>query len=313
MKTYQQNQLAMYQTVLRFFDEAGTPLLAVKRIEAGRAKLADVVTRIGAAGESQDRDTTKITESRTATKGHAAQKAEVLRLLVVTLTADAGLRGELKQPLSKVAKGKEAELLAYLRKIDGAVGTLKPADLAEAGYEEQVRTDLRADIQALTDTQGAARQVETGTSTATDALETLIDEATRVLDEQLDPLVTAQQLKHPELVTQYEAARRIVKTAARRKAEYRGVARYGKPVLVYDRREAGVPQPTLGNRSGKGLTLRYYTALTSTAAPAPGQGVVVKHKTDQQLADYSGLGAADAPYLLVVLEQVDGEGRWVVR
>ncbi|GAB3835910.1 hypothetical protein GCM10028821_33390 [Hymenobacter jeollabukensis] len=303
----------MFRTVLGFFEQAGGPLLTVKRIEAGRASLAGVMARLEAAAAAQDHSTTGLTLDRKALKARAGQRAEVLRLLVLALTDDAGLRGELKLPLSKKQLGKDVELLAYLRKIDGAVGTLKPADLAEAGYEEQVRTDLRADIQALTDTQGAARQVETGTSTATGTLEALIDEATRVLDEQLDPLVTAQQLKHPELVTQYEAARRIVKTAARRKAEYRGVARYGKPVLVYDRREAGVPQPTLGNRSGKGLTLRYYTAMTSTAAPAPGQGVVVKHKTDQQLADYSGLGAAEAPYLLVVLEQVDGEGRWVVR
>ncbi|RTQ46850.1 hypothetical protein EJV47_20995 [Hymenobacter gummosus] len=313
MKTHQQNQLAMYQAVLRFFEGDGAPLVAIKRIDAGRTALAGVVTRIEAAAAAQDHDTTGLTLDRNGLKVQAGQRAEVLRLLVVALTDNAGLRGELKHPLSKMIRSKDAELLAYLRKIDGTVATLRPEDLADAGYEPQVRTGLQADIKALTDTKGAAREVTTSSSTATDTLEGLFAEATTVLEKQLDPLVTAQQLKHPELVTQYEANRRIVKTAARRKAEYRGVAQYGKPTLVYDRREAGLPQPTLGNRSGRGLTLRYYTAATSTAAPAPGQGVVVKHKTDQQLADYSGLGAEDAPYLLVVLEQVDGEGRWVVR
>lgn len=303
----------MYQTVLGFFEGAGAPLVAVKRIAAGRQQLAGVVQRIGASSEAQDRDTTEITGDRTALKAAAGQKAEVLRLLVLALTDDAALRGELKQPLSKVVKGKDAELLAYLRKIEGAVGGLKPADLADAGYDEQVRLGLQQDIRQLTSTQGAARQVTTGSSTATDTLETLFGEAAGVLAEQLDPLVSAQQLKHPELVAQYEAARRIVKTAARRKAEYRGVAQYGKPALVFDRRDAGLPQPTLGNRSGRGLTLRYYTAASPTAMPTAGQGVVVKHKTDQLLADYDKLGAADAPYLLVLVEQVDGEGRWVVR
>lgn len=303
----------MYRATLRFLEADGAPLLAVKRIEAGRVRLAEVVERIEAAAQAQDHDTTGITLDRTGLKADAAQKGEVLRLLLVALTTDAALRGELKQPLSRKLPGKDADLLTYLRKIEQAIETLPAQELADAGYEAKVRTALQADIKALTDTQGAARQVTTGSSTATDTLEKLFSEAAEVLDEQLDPLVTAQQLKHPELVTQYEAARRIVKTAARRKAEYRGVARYGRPVLVYDRREAGLPQPTLGNRSGKGLTLRYYTALTSTAAPAPGQGVVVKHKTDQQLADYSQLGVEEAPYLLVVLEQVDGEGRWVVR
>ena len=313
MKTYQQNQLAMYQTALRFFAETGAPLVAVKRIAEGRQQLAGVVTRIGAATEAQDRDTTEITGDRGDLKAAAAQKAEVLRLLVVALTTDAGLRGELKQTLNRVVKGKDAELLTYLRKIDAAVATLDKDDLADAGYDEAVRLGLQKDIKQLTDTQGAARQVAVGSSTATDTLEGLFGEATVVLEGKLDPLVTAQQLKHPELVAQYEAARRIVRTAARRKAEYRGVAQYGKPALVFDRRDAGLPQPTLGNRSGRGLTLRYYTATSPTATPAAGQGVVVKHKTDQQLADYGRLGEADAPYLLVVLEQVDGEGRWVVR
>ncbi|OON66432.1 hypothetical protein [Hymenobacter sp. CRA2] len=313
MKTYQQNQLTMFQSVLRFFAEAGAPLAAIKRINVGRLQLAEVVDRIGAAAQAQDHGTTGITEERKALKAAAAQRGEVMRLLVVALTDDAALRGELKQPLSKKGLGKDAELLAYLRRVLAAVATLGPEELVEAGYDAQVHAGLQADIQRLAETQGAARQVTTGTSSATDALEGLIDEATAVLTEQLDPLVAAQRLTRPELVAQYEAARRIVKTAARRTAEYRGVAQFRKPTLVYDRREAGLPQPTLGNRSGKGLTLRYYTAMTSTAAPAPGQGVVVKHKTDQQLADYSKLGAEDAPYLLVVLEQVDGEGRWVVR
>jgi hypothetical protein len=125
--------------------------------------------------------------------------------------------------------------------------------------------------------------------------------------------VKAQQLAQPELVLQYEAVRRIVRTAARRVPEYRGATLPGKPALVYDRREAGVVAPMLGNRSGRGLTLRYYTAATPAALPEAGQGLAVKNKAEVHLPDYSKLGAADAPYLLVVQEQLDGEGRWVVR
>jgi len=39
----------------------------------------------------------------------------------------------------------------------------------------------------------------------------------------------------------------------------------------------------------------------------------VKHKTDVHLDSYAKLNAdPDAPYLLVLLEGVDGEGRWLV-
>ncbi|MCR5886584.1 hypothetical protein LRS06_02105 [Hymenobacter sp. J193] len=313
MKTYQQNQLTMYGAVLRFLAEDGAALAAIKRIGAGRVALAAVVTRLQTAAAAQDQNTTEITQDRRQVKAEAAGKAEALRLLVVALTPDAALRGELKQPLSKTLAGKDAELLRYLRRIDEAVGTLAATDLTDAGYDPKVRTALQADIKTLTDTQGEARQVITGASTATDTLETLLEEAKAVLDEQLDPLVLAQRLKHPELVAQYEAVRRLVKTAARRTPQYRGVAHYNQPVLVFDRRTAGLTSLTLGNRSGKGIALRYYTAAEPTARPAEGQGLLVKHKTDVHLSDYGPLGDAEAPYLLVLLEQVDGEGRWVVR
>ncbi|MCB2408843.1 hypothetical protein [Hymenobacter lucidus] len=313
MNTKQQNQITMYGAVLRFLEEAGAPLTTIKRIAMGRTALAGLVERIGQTATAQDHTTTGVTRDRQVVKLEAAQKAEILRLLAVALTADAALRGELKAPLSRVLPGKDAELLAYLGKIDRAIGTLAAADLADAGYDPAVRQTLQADLAELMATQGQARLIETGTSAATATLPELLAAARETFETALDPFVRAQELAQPELVRQYEAVRTPVKTAASRRAEYRGPVLYGKPALVFDRREAGVVAPTLGNRSGKGLTLRYYTAPTAGALPAPGQGLVVKHKTEAHLSDYSQLGAEDAPYLLVVLEQVDGEGRWVVR
>ncbi|AHJ96970.1 hypothetical protein [Hymenobacter swuensis] len=57
----------------------------------------------------------------------------------------------------------------------------------------------------------------------------------------------------------------------------------------------------------------HYTASTLTALPEAGPGLAVKNKAEVHLPDYSKLGPADAPYLLVVQKQLDGEGRWVVR
>ncbi|MBT9392721.1 hypothetical protein KLP40_06060 [Hymenobacter sp. NST-14] len=313
MTTKQQNQVTMFEAVLRFLGEAGAPLVGIKKIAQGRDELAALVERIGAAAAAQDHTTTGVTRDRNEMKAEAGQKAEMLRLLVVALTTDAALRGELKLPLSRVLPGKEADLLRYLQKIDEAVGTLGEQELADAGYDPQVRQTLQQDLAELLATQGAARQIETGTRAATETLPELLADAMTLLETGLDPFVKAQQLARPELVLQYEAVRRIVKTAARRLPEYRGATRPGQPVLVYDRREAGVVAPMLGNRSGRGLTLRYYTAASPTALPEAGQGLAVKNRAEVHLPDYSKLGSADAPYLLVLQEQLDGEGRWVVR
>jgi hypothetical protein len=313
MTTSQQNKLTMLQNVLRFLQEAGAPLAAIKRIGAGRDALATLVEQVAKAADAQDRPTTGVSRSRETVKAEAAEKAEVLRLLVVALTEDPTQRAALKTPLSKRLNGKDADFLTYAADVANAVGTLKPADLKDAGYDPAVLATLRADVAELTDTQGAARQIQAGTTTATDQLADLLKQASAVLDDTLDPLVGAQALAQPALVAQYNEVRRTQHTAARRRPRYRGVAGPGAPVLVFDRREAGLPAPTLGNRSGRGVQLRFYTAAAPTARPAAGQGVVVKHKTDVHLDSYAKLNAdPDAPFLLVVLEGVDGEGRWLV-
>lgn len=86
--------------------------------------------------------------------------------------------------------------------------------------------------------------------------------------------------------------------------------------LALDRAAAGLTDPILTNRSGKGWVLRYYTAATATAKPAPGPGVLVKNRTEVHLDTYAKLGLGpdpDAPYLLVMLEGADGERHWGVK
>lgn len=84
--------------------------------------------------------------------------------------------------------------------------------------------------------------------------------------------------------------------------------------LALDRAAAGLTDPILTNRSGKGWVLCYYTAATATAKPAPGPGVLVKNRTEVHLNTYAKLGPdPDAPYLLVMLEGADGEGHWGVK
>ncbi len=305
--------MTMLQNVLRFLKEDGAPLASIKRIGAGRDALATLLDAVSTAAAAQSQPTTGVSRSREMVKAEAAEKAEVLRLLVVALSTDPTQRAALKMPLSKRLSGKDAEFLTYAADIAKAVATLKPADLKDAGYDAAVLATLQADVAELTDTQGAARQTQTGTETATGQLADLLKAASVVLDEQLDPLVGAQALAQPALVAQYEAVRRTQRTPARRRPRYRGMAAPGAVVLVFDRREAGLPAPTLGNRSGKGRNLRFYTAGSPTAQPLAGQGVVVKHKTDVHLDSYAKLAPdPDAPYLLVMLEGVDGEGNWLV-
>lgn len=314
METYQQNKLTMLQTVLLYLAGAGAALAAIVRIGKGRDVLAGLVANIVAAGGAQEKPTTGVTRTREEVKAVATAKGEVLRLLVVTLTADETLAAELETPVSKVAKGKDADFVKYLQGIAVGIGTLKAKDLEESGYDGEVLTGLTTDIKALTDTQGAARQIQLGTTTATEELPELFEKVDLLLEKTLDPLVKAQKLSKPKLVEEYQKARRIIHTAAKRRARFSGPALPRAVTLVLDRREAGLVDPVLANRSGRGRNLRYYTAASATAAPLPGQGVVVKNRAEVHLDNYDKLGPdINAPFLLVVLEGIDGEGHWLVK
>ncbi len=314
MDTYQQNKLTMLQAVGLYLAEGGASLAAIKRIGAGAKVLTDVVNRIGEAARHQGTPTTGTTRSREEVKAEAAAKAEVLRQLIVALSPDATLLASVKTPVGTHLHDKDADLLRYLTTIADGVGTLAAKDLAESGYDETVLTTLQADIKLLTDTQGATRQIQIGTAGATESLVDLFAEADLVFEKQLDPLVRAQKLAQEQAVKGYDKARRIIRTAGRRRPRFGGTVAPGAVALALDRAAAGLTDPILTNRSGRGRVLRYYTAATATAPPAPGQGVLVKNRTEVHLDTYAKLGPdPDAPYLLVVLEGADGEGHWGVK
>ena len=314
MKTKQQNKLTMLKGVGLYLGDEGKSLAAIKRIGAGAAALAAVVARIEDAVRKQGTTSTGATRSREEVKAEAGKKAEVLRLLIVALSPDATLRASVKTPVSKMLLEKDAVLLRYLADIAAGVGTLDPKDLADSGYDPDVLKTLQADIQLLNDTQGATRQIQIGTSSATESLPDLFAEADLVFEEQLDPLVRAQDLAQSDAVKGYDKARRIQHTAARRRPRFGGTVAPGAVALVLERAAAGLTDPVLTNRSGRGRVLRYYTAATPTAPPLSGQGVLVKNRAEAHLDNYDKLGPdPDAPYLLVVLEGADGEGHWVVK
>ena len=190
----------MLQTMGLYLTEGGASLAAIKRIGAGTKALAGVVDRLEAAVRTQGTTTTGATRSRREVKAEAAVNAEVLRQLIVALSPDATLLASLKKTVGSHLHDKDADLLRYLTTIAEGVGTLAAKDLVESGYDPAVLTALQDDIKLLTDTQGAARQIQIGTAGATETLTDLFAEADLVFEKQLDPLVRAQRMAQPDAV-----------------------------------------------------------------------------------------------------------------
>jgi hypothetical protein len=312
MTNKQEDELTMYQTVRAFLGGLGLPFMSIPAVTALDGELGTVLAPLTAEQERQGRTTTGISDDREEAKLAAAATGEVLRQFVL-YGASGTTRADFKQTCARAENGDEQEFLDYLTRIETAAGARPLADWTAVGLDEGLVLELRAAVLALRNTTGAVRQTQLEVSNATLNIEAILAEAARKA-KKLDGVLKMQRLSRPKLVETYFQARQVIRTATEgRRTRYRGAVAYGAPVLVYDRREAGMLTPTLSNDSGRGFDLLYYTAPTATTAPLPGQGVLVKHNEELYQADYSALGPdANAPFLLVQMTEVGPAGEYVV-
>ena len=309
----QKNHRKMYGNVLTWFAGPGAGLLKIKLVDVLVGQATKDVAALDQQGGLQGADTTNVTRTRTEVKQEAAEKAEVLRGLVLVLSPDPVLTAALAKPVSSALYRADAVFTAYCQKIADAIGTLVPADLADAGYQPNVLKTLNADLLALATTDGQVALLQAGSQTATEALVPLFTALDTTLG-RLDKLVHAQRFTQKPLVNQYEALRRLPKTPAVHRFRAKGPTPYNVPQLAYHLHEEDVPTPTLYNTGGRGHEVVFYLGATPTSRPRPGQGVLVKNGKKLSLSDYSALGdPATEPHLLVLQTSELAAGGWRVR
>ncbi len=303
----------MYGTVLAWFVQSGQPLLAIKLIGTITKQVLKDVAILDAQAGLQGALTTGVTRTRLAVKQEAAEKAEVLRGLVLVLSTDDKVTAALAKPVGSYFYGSDEAFRAYCQLVADAVAVLEKSDLEDAGYQPDVLATLTTDLKALAETTGAATLLQAGSKTATDALVPLFGAIDTDLV-RLDRLVHAQHFTQGPLEAQYEALRRLPKTPAAHQFRAKGLTPFDVPQLAFNILDESVPTPTLYNTGGRGHDVVFYLGATPTSRPAPGQGVLVKNGKKVTLADYSALGdAATAPYLLVMQTSELAAGGWRVR
>lgn len=321
MTTKQEDRVTMYETVVRFLSPGGqgAALGQIKLIGLWRDKLDAKAKAIRAEEERQAQESTVVTRTRDEVKLQAASTGEVLRNLLLVLSEDDVLLAKLEAKATlEMSVGDDQLYRTYLHDIVKGIDALDAALLQDAGYDAKVRTTLVTDLAALDNTTGATRDLQIETEAATDLLPELFTEAATILEKKLDRLVAGQKKSETlaDLVPQYETARRVVHTPAKkRKPTYRGATRYGAPVLALDRATLAGADLVLGNKSGKGVTLLYYVADRPDALPMAGQGVVVKRNAEVHLGPdtVQKLGEPGARYLLVIQQVMAGDGEFWVR
>jgi hypothetical protein len=313
MDQRQKNTRKMYGNVLTWFGQAGAALLGVKLINTIVGKVTTDVANLDKEAKRQLASTTVMTRSRTEVKQEAAEKAEALRGLVLTLTTDTKLAGQLKKPVSNYLYGADATFLDYGDAVVAGIGTLDAEEMDDAGYDATLLTTLTTDLQALRDSSGEALLLQKATKAVTDKLPGLFDGIDLQLV-RLDRLVNLQRFGRGELVDQYEALRVLPKTPATQRFRAKGATPFDVPQLAYSILEEDVPTPTFYNTGGRGHEVVFYLGATPTSRPRPGQGLLVKNGKKRLVEDYALLGdPATEPYVLVLQTSELPAGGWRVR
>ena len=309
----QKNHRKMFGNVLAWFDAAGGGLLKIPLIKTLVGLVTKDVAGLDDQAKLQVAPTTGVTRTRTDVKKEAAEKAEVLRGLVLVLSPDNVLTAALAKPVSGFLRGADAAFCAYCQKIADGIATLDPKELLGAGYEDEVLTTLNADLLALAGTDGQAALMQAASKTATDTLVPLFTGLDATLT-RLDKVVHVQRFTQKTLVDQYEALRRLPKTPAAHAFRARGLTPYDVPQLAYNIVEEDVPTPTLYNTGGRGHEVVFYLGATAASRPRPGQGVLVKNGRKVTLSDYTALGTpATEPFVLVLQTSELAAGGWRVK
>ena len=289
MDQRQKNARKMYTNVLQFFLHAGAELLKIKKINELVTQATTDVAALDAEALRQPADTTAVTRTRTEVKKEAAGKAEALRGLVLGLSDDDQLLAALRKPVSGYLYGADAAFLTYCQQVVDGVATLDKSDLADAGYDPEIRAVLVADLLALNTTTGEAVQLQTAAAAATDQLVPLFAAVEADLLH-LDKFVHFQQFAQPAVVQQYEALRVRPKTPVAHAFRAKGLTPYNEPQLAYNILEESVPTPTFYNTGSRGHEVVVYLGATPTSRPRPGQGVLLKNGKKVALDGYALLG-----------------------
>lgn len=313
MDQRQKNTRKMYGNVLTWFGQAGKALLGIKLLKTIVGQVTTAAAGLDQEAKRQPASTTVLTRTRTEVKQEAAEKAEALRGLVLTLTADDTLVGQLKKPVSNYLYGADAAFLDYGDAVAAGIATLDDGEMEDAGYDATLLTTLTTDLAALRKSSGEAVQLQKATKVVTDKLPGLFGEIDKQLV-RLDRLVNLQRFAHAELVDQYEALRVLPKTPATHRFRAKGPTPFDVPQLAYHLLEEDVPTPTLYNTGGRGHEVVFYLGATPTSRPRPGQGLLVKNGKKRLVGDYALLGdPATEHYVLALQTSELPAGGWRVR
>ncbi|SFE65559.1 hypothetical protein [Thermophagus xiamenensis] len=213
MNTEQTNRLNMLESVNNYLDENAGKWQGISRLVAAKTELSQKIAAINAAAEAQANAQATYGKTKMALKKAIAAKADILNDVIEAYALTEGddeLARQMSDSQWELYRLPYNDFYIKVRSIIDKASELQEVLVSDFGLTTELITDVQNDLNQLLEIDGLPRAYQIKSSVATNEIEQLLSQASDLLYNQIDKLMSIFKHSDPNFYHGYQKARMIV-------------------------------------------------------------------------------------------------------
>ncbi|WP_010528952.1 hypothetical protein [Thermophagus xiamenensis] len=213
MNTEQTNRLNMLESVNNYLDENAGKWQGISRLVAAKTELSQKIAAINAAAEAQANAQATYGKTKMALKKAIAAKADILNDVIEAYALTEGddeLARQMSDSQWELYRLPYNDFYIKVRSIIDKASELQEVLVSDFGLTTELIPDVQNDLNQLLEIDGLPRAYQIKSSVATNEIEQLLSQASDLLYNQIDKLMSIFKHSDPNFYHGYQKARMIV-------------------------------------------------------------------------------------------------------
>ncbi|MGQ1890134.1 hypothetical protein ACT29H_06800 [Thermophagus sp. OGC60D27] len=203
----------MLEAVNNYLDENASKWQNIARLAAAKTELSQLIAAINSAAEAQAEAQVSYGKTKLALKKAIAAKADILNDVIEAYALTEGddeLARQMSDSRSDLYRLPYNDFYIKVRAIIDKATELQEVLVSDFGLSAEQITDVQNDLNQLLEINGLPRAYQIKSSVATSELEQLLSQASDLLYNQIDKLMSIFKHSDPGFYHGYQKARMIV-------------------------------------------------------------------------------------------------------
>lgn len=213
MNQNQINRKEMYETVNSFLDNNSAKWTSIPKLAEFKNAFSSVIGQISEAQYAQQESKVYLGKNKTQLKNTVALKADILNDSIeafALVTGNMELANKMATSYSQLNRMRNAEFIPAIMAIVTAADSNAEPLQTEYGVSAEQVEGLKNDFDAFLDINGEPRTYRIASVQATKDLESLFTEATDILQNKLDKVMSIFKRRDVNFYNGYRSARVVV-------------------------------------------------------------------------------------------------------